>query len=677
MPSAFEIPQGNFGQRVARGVSGPPQPVANPVGAAVQQLGNTAAGVMNDAAQAQTRLDAQERVRQEAAAEAAERGREALALQQTQDALTDLRDSVAEGVRQGTIAKDKAESEWQAQAGKLTGEAAKQFRPESRELVSARLAGLAGRFGNDVRRAREQRDRQDVTVSLDGILESAQRDYGSDPEGSRAKVSGALSALGPMSNYPPEVLARKGQAWLEGAQFTAGFEAISRGRRDRKALGDAVDFLGTLTEIDPQRRVQLQDRASSYLFALDQQDEMRAARAARAAEAHLRKAEASFTAFQAIADKGTVIDPAFIDQTLAATRGTPYAAGVSALAAQARETGGFAAQPISVQRATLDALDAQISEQGRNPSNDRHRAKLQAVFDASQGAAKEDGLRAYAARGGPPVIPIDPSGGIPGIVAQLGERVQQADLARQWAGAPVSPLTSDEAAGLGQMLRNVPPEQFGVAVATLSSAVPAHQMGALARMIDSRDRPLALAMAAGSQNTTQGRTVAELIRRGAQVASDKGVKEEKGAEFGVRSSIAKYVGEMLPGQAREDVIDAARFISLAKQAEGQTISAAGAVHLALGGPVVEFNGRRIPVPPEMDAPKLQERLLRYPEQAISAQAPDGYVYLPGGRPMGVPEFLAALPQAQLEPAGFGRYTVRSGGSLVLNRSRQPITLSLP
>lgn len=672
------IPLGNGGRLTLGEVSIPRQPTAGTASAqALENLGRTGVQIGLQLTADQTRLDQEEMRRQEKVAEDAGRAADTSQLLDAEDQLNAAHLELASEIRAGKVNTTDAEKEWATRSQKIVDGALPGFREQTRPLIAPRLQKGGLLLARSVRRAVESKQRDDITASFDSQLERAQRDYLVDPAKATAAAEALFANLGPTTNYDSAVLGKKRQAWLEGAQFTAGYEAVSRGRHDRKALSDAEAFLGTLKEIDPQRRAQLQDRVSGYRFAMDQRDEMRAARAARAAEAHLRKAEASFTAFQAIADKGTVIDPAFIDQTLAATRGTPYAAGVSALAAQARETGGFAAQPISVQRATLDALDAQIAEQGRNPANDRHRAKLQAVFDASARESQEDGLRAYAARGGPPVRPIDLSAGIPGIVAQLGERVQQADLARQWTGAPVAPLTSDEAAGLGKLLKNVPPDQFGAAVATLSNAVPAHQMGALARMIDSKDRPLALAMAAGAQNTTQGRTVAELIRRGAQVASDKGVKEEKGAEFGVRASIAKYLGEMLPGQAREDVIDAARYISLAKQAEGNTISAAGAVHLALGGPVIEFNGRRIPVPPDMDVPKLQERLMRYPERAISAQSPDGYVYLPGGRPMGVPEFLVALPQAQLEPAGFGRYTVRSGGSLVLNSLRQPITVSLP
>ena len=96
-----------------------------------------------------------------------------------------------------------------------------------------------------------------------------------------------------------------------------------------------------------------------------------------------------------------------------------------------------------------------------------------------------------------------------------------------------------------------------------------------------------------------------------------------------------------------DVIDAARLFYIGQQSAGLSPSPQGAVALALGGPLTEHAGKEFRCRRASTADKLQ----RYPVQDIAAQAPDGFVYLPGGRPMGVPEFLGALPSAQLEPAG--------------------------
>ena len=673
-----QIPMGNAGRAVAGGVPMlQPRDEGGASARATEGLLSTAQQVNNQLTAENTRLADEERRRQESVAEAAARARDTVQLQNTEDALTDLHDEVGGQVLRGEIPKDKARTVLAERAKKITDEALPGFREQTRGLVQPRLNGTVLRLDNAMRRTVEQKDRQDVTADMGQRLERLSRKYAADPAAAETEAMATFDTLGPFSTMNAAQLASARQKWKEEAQFTAGFSAVSAGRADRKALAEAEKIVGGLPDLDPQRRAQLLDRAQAYRLHLDQQDELRAARNARAAEAYLRKAEAEFNTFQTLADKGGVLDPAYIDRVSKATAGTPYQAGVVALAQQAKEGNAFATQPLAVQRATLDALDSRIASEGRNPALDKHREKLARLVTLSEADYKRDAMRAALERG---VItelqPLNLSGGVQGLVQQLQARVTDADKVRQVVGASVSPLTADEAGTLGRMLTTLPPDQKGNAVALLAGAVPAGQLQALAIEIDKQDRPLALAMAVGSQRTTQGRTTAELILRGQQAIKDKSIKEEKGAEFGVRAQIAKEVGDSLPGQAREDVIDAARLIYLGKQALGETMSTRGAVALAVGGPIIEHNGRRLPVPADIDADTLQQRLNKYPAAAIAAQAPDGYVYLPGGRPMGVPEFLVALPSAQLEPAGLGRYMVRSGGSRVMNERRQPIMVEI-
>ena len=673
-----QIPMGNAGRAMpgqARVV--PEQSPGMASARALENLGQTGVQIGIQMEAANTRLQSEEMQRQQATAEAAARAKDNLQLQTVEDALKDAHDELGSQVLRGEIPKDKAAEAWKERSRKVLEESTKGFRPETLPIVQPRLAGVALKLENGVRKVVETKDRQDVTADMSARLERLSREYSTDPGRAEAEAMALFDTLGPYSTMTADQIAKARQSWKESAQFTTGYEAVSRGRNSRTALADAEKIIAGLKDIDPQKKAQLLDRAAGYRLHLDQQDEMRAARAEREAERRMRKAEAEFNTFQALADKGTILDPAYIDRVSAATAGTPYQAGVKALAQQAKETGGFAAQPVATQRATLDALDAQIASAGRNPQIDKHREKLAGVLRASEEDLKRDPLRAGLERG---VItdlkPMDMSMGVQGLAAQLQERVQQADRVGQWAGRAVPPLTSDEAATVGRMLSSMPPDQKANAVALVAAAMPPQQAQALARQIDHQDRPLALAMAVGTQRTTQGRATSELVLRGAQVAKDKGIKEERGAEFGLVAQIAKEVGDSVPGPARQDVIDAARYISLAKQAEGQSVSAIEAVRLAIGGDIVEHNGRRVPVPIGMTPDTLAQRLQTYPEKAISAQVPGGYVMLPGGRPMGVPEFLAALPSAQLESVGLGRYVVRAGGSLALNEKRQPIVVDL-
>lgn len=679
------IPLGNAGRALpGRMPSVRPQPAGALLGRAVEQAGAVGAQIALQAQDDASRLQAQqmreqqqELARQAATAEAAERAREALQLQTVEDMLTDAHDELGNEVLQGRTAKDKAGEAWAERSRKVIDESMPGFREQTRALVAPRLQGATLRLGNTLRRTVERKDRQDITAGMTTRLERLSRDYMANPGQAEAEAMTLFDTLGPLSDLPPDQLARARQTWKEQAQYTAAFEAVSRGRADRRALADAEQLIGTLGDLDPQRKAQLMDRAQGYRLAMDQRAEMAQARQARAAEASMRRAEAEFNTLQALADKGTALAPEYVDRVMAATAGTPYQGGVQQLMQQARDAGGLAAQPLAAQRAALTALDAQIAQAGRSPELDRRRDQLEKVLRGTETDVQAEPLRAGLERG---VItelqPLDMSQGVEGMAAQIGQRVQQAGSVGQWAGRAVSPLTGDEAQQVAKLIHSQPPAQKAAALAMVAGALPPAQAQALAAQIDAKDRPLALALASGAAQTTQGRLTSELILRGAQAIADKSIKEEKGAEFGTRAMVAKEVGDMLAGKAREDVIDAARFIYLGKQAQGESVDAAQAVRLAIGGAVVEHNGRRVPVPAGVDEDTLRQRLERMPMEKIAAQSPDGFVYLPGGRPMGVPEFLAALPGAQLEPAGFGRYVVRSGGSLVLNSERRPIVVDV-
>lgn len=616
-----------------------------------------------------------ERRRQEATREAAERARDDVHLQTVEDQLKGLHDEIGGQVLRGEVAKDQAEKVWAERAQKLVSDGATGFSEFGRQIAEPRLVRTVLQLGRSVRQTVEKKDREDVSADMLTRLERLQRDYMVDPVRAEKEAGALFDTLGPFSKYAPTELAGMRQRWKEGAQYAAADAAIRAGRNDPKALAEAEKVLAGLQDIDPKQRVVLEDRIASYRFGQEQRREMLAQRAAREAEARMRKAEAEFNTFQALADKGTVLAPEFVDRTLAATAGTPYQAGVRALAQQAREAGGLAAQPIAAQRQLLDAIDAEIATKGRSPALDKRRDQVAKVLQGAEADLERDGLRAGLERGlVTEITPLNLTAGIDSVAPQIQQRVADAQRVGQWAGGAVSPLTGEEAAQLGRMLAASPADQRAVVLASIAAVVPPEQGQAIARQIDKQDRALALALAAGTATTTQGRTTAELILRGAQAVKDKAIKEDTAAESGLRASLAKELGDAVPEAARRDITDAARLIFLGKQAAGERISPAGAVRLAIGGDIVErANGQRVPVPAGVD---LEQRLMQYPESRITQQAPDGFVYLPGGRPMGVPEFLAALPGAQLEPAGLGRYFVRSGGSLVINRERRPIVVDV-
>lgn len=648
---------------------------------ALEGLGNTAAGIGVDMIAQQTRLDQQEAQRQAAQREAADRQRDQLALQQTEDALRDAHDEVATGIGQGTVPKEEAEKAWSERSSKVVGEALPNFRDQSKELARRSLEGLGLRLGNSVRKVREKQDKNDVTAGITQSLEYLQRQYKTDPVAAEKQAMATLQQLGPFSNFTPDQLAKMGQGWREGVQFTTAYEAVSLGRNDRQALAAAEKLIGKLPDLDPQKRAQLMDRAQAYRLSLDQQAELRAARVEREADRRLKKAEAEFNTFQGLADKGTQLAPEYIDRAISATAGTPYQAGIVALARQAKETGGLAAQPVAVQRRALDALDAQIAQAGRTPELDKRREQLQKVLAGSESDLRDDPLRAGLERG---VIeqlpPLNMQGGIPGLVQQLQERGVQADRVQAWAGRPVAPLTSQEAQVFGQQLKSMPVDQRATAIQTIAAVIPPQQGQALAALLDKQDRPTAIALGLGMARTSFDRPTAELVLKGAEALKAKTIKEEKTPVDGWmgRINTAMSTVYMNPQQA-EMAAEAARYILAGKVVEGATGSDSDvrtAIRLAVGGTLLEHNGQRIVLPAGVERKTFDQRMQSYPAAELAQQLPDGKVYV-RGQPMEATQFLAGLPGAQLRTVGRGRYAVMAGGTVATNERGQPVLIEVP
>lgn len=175
--------------------------------------------------------------------------------------------------------------------------------------------------------------------------------------------------------------------------------------------------------------------------------------------------------------------------------------------------------------------------------------------------------------------------------------------------------------------------------------------------------------------TIAPRPVSTLIIKGQQALKDKTGKDESNIPDKIRAKAAESLGDALSGRAREDVLDAASFIYLGMQAEGQSASYDRAVSLAVGGPLIEHNGRKLPAYPGMTTDMMRDKLRAMKPPALAQQLPDGKVYA-GSKAVDTTEFLTGLPDSTLEPAGLGRYFVRSGAGLATNSQGKPITIEV-
>lgn len=677
------IPMGDFGQRLPEVGRTPTASAAQLDGGlseATQRLGNTAMNIGGQMIEEKAREA--ERAAREAAAEAkrerekqaarAERVSQLTAHAGIQTGLADLHDEITAGVNGGTLKQEDARKQWTERSTKVVSDTVSTLDPDLGAVVNAEMLGLTGRLNNSLEDTFRKRNQSDADAGLMTYREQMQRFASTDMAAATAQWEKVARESGAQAGWSPERVQKEVQSFRETVSYTKGYELVSAARTDRAGLDTAEKAVAQLPDLDPQKRAVLNDRIGAYRLAMDQRAELAAARADRKAEAGLRRAEAAFQTFQALADKGTVLDPAYIDQVVAQTAGTPYQAGVKAMAQQAVETGGIASQPIAAQQAALDAITQKIATEGRSPALDKRREQLEKVVAGSKGdLEKAGGLRAAVERGViDQIAPLDIRS-VEGITQGLAARVEQADtVSKGWAGSTVSPLLPEEAEQLAGTLNNLAPAARSTFIATLSKAVPPKQMAALAKQIDGKDRALALSMALGTSGTTAGRFTSELVIKGAQAIKDKGVKPDNSAVTGTRARAAEYLGDSLTGKAREDVLDTAYYIYAGMEAEGSG-DINRAVRMAVGGDIIERNGRKLPIPAGVNEDTFETSMVNSARRTIGT----GQVFV-GGKAMKADDFMKALPGAELQPVGSGRYVVRAGSGLVTTDGKKPLVLGV-
>lgn len=447
---------------------------------------------------------------------------------------------------------------------------------------------------------------------------------------------------------------------------------------DPAKAAEAVKNDPVLSNLPPDRLRQLVDRATMLSVQRQQLATAEQERRDRQAEIHLHKAGAAAQAFQMMADKGTILDPAFVKATLAQTAGTPYHAVVMSSAQQAQATGGLANQPMGAQQAALDALDTEIAQKGRSPELDKRREQVEKVVNGTREDVAKDALGAGLQRGWVRAIPpIDMSGGIQSIAQQIGPRVQAADAVSYRTGKSESPFRPQEIPLLRQQFEAMSPADKGQNLAMLASSIPPGQMQAVAKQLDQHDRVLSLAFKVGASKSDQGLPAARLVFLGQQWLRDNGKKGTVDSIPDQRvKDMAGVIGQAVPGAVRQDVIDTASLIYLGKLADGQSASAKKSAELALGGSIIQHNGSPIVTPGAMSQDRFRQGLRTVTADQISKQVTDGAVFSSTGDRQSVPDFLTDLPVSQLIQLGEGRYGVRMGAGIALNAQGKPLEIEV-
>lgn len=687
------IPMGNFGNAIA---SAPPR-VNIPAGAfdsggrGLQQLGEAITQGADKAMQEEERKALEQKKQDEALARA-KAGNAVLDREITIDAINK---DIEQQVATGAIHYTEAPTIYKKRVSEIEAPNMAGLNPVDVENFSKGLKRVDYKGEAVIGGVVEKAKLVDMRTQADGLLDKLGKMSGL-PGADMAKIEAQANALDEigLQAYGASWGKRK-QDWIDNnwdAQLNQQAMMVRDDMKGITALQQRISSGDLAERLDPNRRNSLVAKLDGYKTSLIQRQEAAASRAERAQERALKVAEAEFNTFQGMADKGTIMAPEYVDRAIQLTKGTPYQAGVVALAKQAQEVGGLASQPVRNQQELLDQIDRTIATTGRTPELDKRREQIKKVIDGTQADIKQDGLRAGLERGViTELAPIDVSSP-QGFASSVAKRLEQAQTVGLWAGKSVSPLDEREADQVRQMIDALPPKQKSQAVATLAESVGPRAAAAIADQLDNKDKALSLAFATAggkvpsttsgffTKTTTEERYTSELILKGSGAIKDGTVMKDDKRVTGWKALIAKEVdGAFSDEKTAAKVKESAYFIAagLASEQGGMLNSAdlKRSVGLAVGGQIIERNGKKLPIPAGVDENALDKRLKSVTADEITRQAPGGKVRV-GGIDMSAEDFARSIPGQELLYAGPGRYAVVVRGRPVVNAAGRPIIIGV-
>jgi hypothetical protein len=693
------IPLGDWGNVVARPVerpSGGPDAYGAGVGQALQNAGSIgmrAAGQEMDQAAAeadrakrQDEADAKQAAREVAAeVKAAQRQAEAEAKAAAREAarvkaltasatitngLNDLHDEIQNGLADGTVDKGKALETFQTRAQKLQAAGIEGVDPENRPLVEASLLDNVGRTRRSVAGLVAAREKADIMSGGMAYFEEMQRFAVRGPKEADqaiANVRAFWTATGPMAG-DKDAQARV-QQFAERVRFT---QATALVNADPGAALKALKDPKYLPELDPGARTNLIQTADVRVTQAVNRAEVANAAAAR-------RLETQWNALSTVFDAGKMLDPVAAEAARRQFKGTPYAAALDAMMTQAPAVTAFASQPLAAQSQSLMAFQAQMNTKGATPEQIAEYKKRETVYNAAVADYAKDPYQAAAERG--VIVGVAPlSLDIQALPAQLAARAEDARKVSVAAGREVSLFRPEEAEKIGGVLLAMPPKDRAGALVGLSKVMTVGQRAAFAKQIEPKDQALALALAYTDRQTTSGRYTSELILRGQQARLDKtstkGLKQPDAAVGQWSAEFADSLADVYPNQQTADQVrEAAMLIShgIAAEQGGElsTKDRQRALRLAVGGEVVEHNGRKIPLPAGVDEDGLAKRLRTVTPADIKTDTVRA-----GGVPMPAAEFLKTLPGLPLMPYRAGQFTPLVGGRPVVDGAGRPVIIEV-
>lgn len=452
-------------------------------------------------------------------------------------------------------------------------------------------------------------------------------------------------------------------------------DGMLRVLNDRKEF-DAHPFL---PDVDPQHLAQLQNHARALVAQRD-------ARLQSATDKARREAEEALDGMRKFWAAGGLPDIGYQNEVLSKTAPFPEVrAAAQALIDQSLAGAGHGSSSLPRQEERIRTLEAQLAR-GSNPESEKQLAYLRQVTDTQRREYAENPWAAAARFARAPSVPDQPLPTAEAVPQYIAQVLPLMPTIESLVDGPVSPLQPGQAKQFEAHLSAMPPAQraetLGQTGAMLGSV---ERIDVFANQLDKGNRPLGLALRLGSDRTTAGRSVSELVLRGADALKDKTVKRDDTALTGWKSEIAGMVRGLLgDAKAEQDVIDAAYYVRAAMDVQGIEVSgydlkasAEQAVKLVIGQPVAR-SGVRTVLPRGMSESDFDEKLRAYTPESLKTLAPSGTVFV-RGQPRTLEQLSTSLPGMglALDPRT-KRYTPVSAGAFVTldKEGSQPLQLEV-
>jgi len=446
---------------------------------------------------------------------------------------------------------------------------------------------------------------------------------------------------------------------------------------------------GLLKQVSADKTLD-EDRRNILVGRIQNRSDVLENRAARAQDRRDHIIGQQIGVATAMVEKGYDLSPDQLEPLVNATRGTPMASAVSQLLQTSSATREFRNMDFRGQEAYLSKMDALVRT---DPSKYDVTlvSKLKQIHDHQKEDAYADPTT-FAVRQGfvdpkdPAVQPLnfsDPSQLAPQLAARFG-------LARTMTskyGTPTKPLTTEETASLSSALANASPQAKRQVFATLSKASGQDFDGYKAMMAQLAPGNPVTATAGvfagrGYTDPTSGpqSNVADLILRGQSILHPQSADGKEGGklwpmpkgsdEKTMGTLFTSTVGDAFAGMpaAQNAAFQTAQAIYAAKVSDKGDNSGIlnadawkSAIKLATGG-VERHNGHSVVLPWGMPYSDFRNQLdTRLQQVASSGALADGVT-------------AGQLGDMPLLPIGDGRYLLKAGDGVMVDKNNQPVTI---